>query len=83
MKTEKFKCRKNFQMCAQYLQVLMAIHVHILLHHTEAIEIIQRDTDPKHESSTSENPSTAAAPKVPPVRPPHKYLPFYPACKLS
>ena len=56
------------------------LYVQILLHHTETIEIIQRNTDSKHES---EKPSTAATPKAPPERPPYKYLPFHPACKLS
>ena len=36
--------------------------------------MIQRDNAP----STTEKPQTA----VPPVKPPHKYLPFHPARKL-
>ena len=39
--------------------------------------MIQRDSE--HDTSTKK-PKTA--PVVPPVRPPHKYLPFHPACKL-
>ena len=41
--------------------------------------MIQGDADRKHAPPTAEKPQTAA----PPVRPPHKYLPFHPACKLS
>ena len=52
----------------------------IHLHHTETIEMIQRDGNPEH---TSEKPKPAVVPVVPPVRPPHKYLPFHPACKSS
>ena len=50
--------------------------MHLRLHLTEIIEMIQMDGN----SATSEKSKTA--PVVPPVRPPHKYLPFHPACKL-
>ena len=47
----------------------------IMNYSVETIEMIQSDNAPQ----TTEKPQAA----VPPVRPPHKYLPFHPACKSS
>ena len=50
------------------------MHIIIIICYAETIEMIQRDNAPP----TTQKPQVA----VPPVKPPHKYLPFHPACKL-
>ena len=42
----------------------------------EAIDLIQEAP------SSSKKPQTEVIPVTPPVRPPHKYLPYHPACEL-
>ena len=41
----------------------------------EAIDLIQEAP------SSSKKPQTEVIPVTPPVRPPHKYLPYHPACE--
>ena len=43
--------------------------------------MIQAAPNPEQLSSSTEKAETTIIPIAPPARPPHKYLPFHPACK--